>query len=85
MCIFSTPEPTPMGTPPPITPRVETADSELPEARETITEDDTADVQIGSSTRESGGTAANQVGANALRINLNESASGANQTGGLNV
>ena len=84
MCIFTPPEPKPMATPPPIEPRVED-DSTLPAATEVIDEDDTADVELGSYTREAGGTTANQVGASALRINLNEGASGSNQTGGLNV
>ena len=84
MCIFTPPEPKPMATPPPIEPRVED-DSELPAGTEVVKEDDTADVQLGSSTREAGGTTANKSGASALRINLNEGASGSNQTGGLNV
>ena len=85
MCIFGQPDPEPMGTPPPVQPRVETDDSKLPESKTVIDPDETSDVQVGSNTRTSTGVQGATTGTNALRINLNQPGPGSSTTGGLNV
>ena len=84
MCLFRTPKPKPMRTPPPIKPRIE-EDSSLPVAKEMVDPDETSDVSYGSSKKKAGPAAAKKTGAAGLKIPLNAGNTSGAQTGGLNV
>ena len=61
-------------------------ESQLPETKKTLDEDDTTGVEYGSSAKKSGAAAGNKVGTDALRIKLNTgSTNTAAGTGGINV
>ena len=79
--------PQPLPAAPPIQPRIVTDDSELPEEKKLIEDDDTAQVEFGSSQKESSGVTTQSQGTGALRIQLNTggTSAGSTQTGGLNV
>ena len=85
MCIFKVPKPKPPVIPPAITPTVDT-DTSLPSSKDVLDEDDTADVEYGSSKKEGGPAAGKKVGTKALRIPLNTgTTTAAAGTGGINV
>ena len=70
MCIFRAPKPKAPPIPPAIKPRIE-GRTELPQAQELVKEGEQADVQIGSSAKESGAAAAKKQGEESLKIALN--------------
>ena len=83
----SAPAPAPMPAPPPIMSRTNIMkESQLPEKRKIVDEDDISTVAYGSSKKEGGPAAGKKVGTRALRIPLNtgQASTSAGQ-GGLNV
>ena len=84
MCLFKTPKPQKMSTPPAIKPRVET-DTALPITKDLVKPDETADVSYGSKKKESSLAAANKSGGAGLKIPLNVGNTASAKTGGLNV
>jgi len=82
MCLFRQDKGSVPGTPP-VAPIVN-QDTGLPETRPTTDADKVASVQYGSTKKDSSAAAANKLGTDALKINLNESESGST-TGGINV
>ena len=91
MCLWRAPDPpdpTPMAQPAPIVARNPgiTQQSELPEKRELVDEDDPAAVAYGTSKKELDGAGGKRVGTKALRIPLNVGGNTASASkGGLNV
>ena len=83
----SAPAPAPMPAPPPIMSRTNIMkESQLPEKRKIVGEDDISTVAYGSSKKEGGPAAGKKVGTRALRIPLNTGqTSAAGGQGGLNV
>ena len=84
MCLFSAPEPTKVGGPPPIQGRTETGTADLPAKKDIAKPDDVSGVQYGSSKKQSGQAAAGQSGAQSLKIDLNTGQQQGSGTGGLN-
>ena len=70
MCIFKPPDVKAQAPPPAIAPRIE-GKQELPQATTIKKEDNAADIQIGSSRKQSSEAAGQRVGAEALKIKLN--------------
>ena len=75
--------PEPQKAPPPITPRVEKDTSTLPTEKELVSPETEKGVEFGSK-RDASAAAGNRVGADALRIPLNDPASSGAGTGGIN-
>mgnify|MGYP003123016683 CR=1 FL=1 len=84
MCLFRTPKPTAMATPPPVAPRVNT-DTALPKAKPTIDPEDTAQVKYGTGQKKDSPGAAKKTGTDSLKINLNTGGATGSSTGGMNV
>ncbi len=83
MCIFKVPKPKPPVIPPAITPTVDT-DTSLPSSKDVLDEDDTADVEYGSKKKKEDPTLGTEKkGSDALKISLNQGATGSG-TGGVN-
>ena len=92
MCRRRNAPPTPLPVAPPIQPRIVTDDSELPEKRKIIEDDEIAAVEYGSTKRKTtgAGTPASRTGTGALRIRLNTGGTSSGTTagglaGGMNV
>ena len=85
MCIkISSPSmPEPQKAPPPITPRVEKDTSVLPTQKELVKPGDEKGVEFGAK-KDASAAAGKKVGADALRIPLNDPSSGGAATGGIN-
>jgi len=87
MCIFGSRSATPISTPAPIQPRQPdlVKESQLPSSKELLDPDDVAGVEYGTSQRKKTpvGTA-KKTGTDALKININSGAGGAD-TGGLKI
>ena len=81
MCIFKVETGQTSGNPA-IAPQIK-QDTGLPESKPTIADDEVASVKYGTNKKESGQSAANRTGTDALKINIDET-SGAS-TGGINV
>ena len=71
MCIFKPPDVKAQAPPPAIAPRIE-GKTELPQAQQLVKPDRAADVQIGSSKKETGQAAAQKTGPDSLKIKLNK-------------
>ena len=87
MCIsFGNRAPTPVSTPAPIQPRQPdlVSAARLPSKKELLDPDETAGVEYGTSAKKDTKGAAQKVGTDALKINLN-TGGGGQGSGGLNV
>ena len=82
MCLFRVKTETTPGAPP-IAPTVD-KNIGLPDSQPTKDVDKVASIKYGSTKKQSGSAAANKVGTDALKINLNEDDASA-ETGGINV
>ena len=81
MCLFSAPEPTKVGGPPPIQGRTETGTADLPAKKDIAKPDDVSGVQYGGSQKQSGQAQTGKSGAQSLKIDLNTGGT----SGGMNV
>ena len=84
MCLFKAPKSSPMASPPPIEPRIDT-NTALPKSQPTVDKDDTASVQYGTGQKKAGPAAGKKTGTDSLKINLNTGTETGSKTGGLNV
>ena len=84
MCIDYSPKYGSMGSPPPVTPRVETPTA-LPTKKEVVDPNQTAALKYGTSQKKAGPSAGKKTGTDALKINLNLGSQTGSTTGGANV
>ena len=84
MCLFKAPKASPMASPPPVKPRVDT-DTSLPTAKPVVDENITASVKYGTGQKKAGPAAAKKTGTDQLKIPLNTGTETGSKTGGLNV
>ena len=83
MCIDFSPKYGSMGSPPPVTPRVETPTA-LPTKKEVVDPNQTAALKYGTSQKKAGPSAGKKTGTDALTIKLNQNQAGST-TGGVNT